>query len=174
MDLDNDLDASTPCTVARRASVSQGRALLSVWEKAFKETARSQFSEEGLEAATSIDTFASDLKIASLDPQPVGVNGHLAPIWGALSLALGLNLEEAGYLFLLNHAKAIMSAAVRASVMGPYMAQNTLASQLLQDLVRSSLEKVWLLPPEEAGQVVPIMDLWVGRHEMLYSRIFNS
>jgi urease accessory protein len=174
MDLDNDLDASTPCTVARRASVSQGRALLSVWEKGFKETARVQFSEEGLEAATSIDTFASDLKIASLSPEPITVNGHFAPLWGAVGLALGLNLEEAGYLFLLNHAKAVMSAAVRASVMGPYMAQNILASQALQELVRTSLEKVWLLPPEEAGQVVPMMDLWVGRHEMLYSRIFNS
>ena len=28
--LDNDIDASTPCTVARRASIAQGRALLSV------------------------------------------------------------------------------------------------------------------------------------------------
>ena len=174
MDLDNDLDASTPCTVARRASISQGRALLSVWEKGFKETARSQFSDEGLEAATSIDTFASDLKVAALSSEPLTVNGHLAPIWGAVSLALGLNLEEAGYLFLLNHTKAVMSAAVRSSVMGPYMAQNILASQSLQELVRASLEKVWLLPPEDAGQVVPAMDLWVGRHEMLYSRIFNS
>ncbi|KAL8850910.1 MAG: hypothetical protein Q9221_004165 [Calogaya cf. arnoldii] len=174
MELDNDLDASILCTVARRASIAQGRALLSVWERGFKESARSQFSEEGLEAATSIDTFASDLKIAALSPEPITVNGHLAPIWGAVSLALGLNLEEAGYLFLLNHAKAVTSAAVRASVMGPYMAQNVLASQALQELVRSSLEKVWLTPPEDAGQVVPMMDLWVGRHEMLYSRIFNS
>jgi urease accessory protein len=174
MELDNDLDASTLCTVARRASIAQGRALLSVWEKGFRETARTQFSDEGLEAATSIDTFASDLKIASLSPEPVTVNGHLAPIWGAVSLALGLNLEEAGYLFLLNHAKAVMSAAVRASVMGPYMAQNVLASQALQELLRRSLEKVWLLPPGDAGQVVPAMDLWIGRHEMLYSRIFNS
>ena len=174
MDLDNDLDASTPCTVARRASISQGRALLGVWDKAFKETARTQFSEEGLEAATTIDTFASDLKVASLSSDPVTVNGHMAPIWGAVGLALGLNLEEAGYLFLLNHAKAVMSAAVRASVMGPYMAQNILSSQTLQELIRSSLEKVWLMPPEEAGQVVPVIDLWVGRHEMLYSRIFNS
>lgn len=174
MELDNDLDASTPCTVARRASIAQGRALLSLWEKGFRETARTQFSDEGLEAATSIDTFASDLKIAVLSPEPITVNGHFAPIWGAISLALGLNLEEAGYLFLLNHAKAVMSAAVRASVMGPYMAQNILASQSLQELLRRSLEKVWLLPPGDAGQVVPAMDLWVGRHEMLYSRIFNS
>jgi urease accessory protein len=174
MDLDNDLDASTPCTVARRASTSQGKALLSVWEKGFMTTAKVQFSEDGIEAATTLETFASDLKIAALNSEPVTVNGHLAPLWGVVCLALGLNLEEAGYMFLLNHAKAVMSAAVRASVMGPYMAQNILASRELQELIRESLERVWLLPPEDASQVVPMMDLWVGRHEMLYSRIFNS
>ncbi|KKZ64793.1 hypothetical protein EMCG_09304, partial [[Emmonsia] crescens] len=35
--LDNDLDASTPCTVTRRASVAQGLALLGVWERAFRD-----------------------------------------------------------------------------------------------------------------------------------------
>ncbi|KIX06551.1 uncharacterized protein Z518_04527 [Rhinocladiella mackenziei CBS 650.93] len=173
MDLDNDLDASTPCNVARRASIAQGRALLSVWEKAFAATAKSQF-EEGVESVTAIEVFARDLKIAAVSPDPLPVNGHLAPLWGVVCLALGLNLEEAGYLFLLNHAKAVLSAAVRASVMGPYMAQSILAGHELQDLIRQSLEKVWLRQPQDAGQVVPSMDLWVGRHEMLYSRIFNS
>lgn len=171
-DLDNDLDASTPCTVARRASIAQGRALLSVWEKAFAVTSRRQFSES-LEAATALSTFATELKISSISPQPT-VNGHLAPLWGVVSLSLGLNLEEAGYVFLLNHAKAVISAGVRASVMGPYQAQTFLASEELQNLIRNSLGSVWLLQPEDAGQVVPVMDLWIGRHELLYSRIFNS
>lgn len=174
MDLDNDLDASTPCTVAKRASIAQGRALLSVWEKAFRKTAGDQFADNGLEAATCIDTFAGDLKAATLSQNPITVNGHLAPIWGAVCIALGLNLEETGYLFLLNHAKAVLSAAVRASVMGPYMSHSILASEALQDLVKQSLEAVWFLQPEDAGQVVPSLDLWLGRHEMLYSRIFNS
>ena len=77
-------------------------------------------------------------------------------------------------MFLLNHAKAVLSAAVRASVMGPYMSHSILASEALQNLVKKSLETVWFLQPEDAGQVVPSLDLWVGRHEMLYSRIFNS
>jgi urease accessory protein len=173
-DLDNDLDASTPCTVARRASIAQGRALLGVWEKAFASTAKSQH-EDDIEAATTIEIFSRDLKLAAISSDPLpAVSGHLAPLWGVVCLALGLNLEEAGYLLLLNHAKAVMSAAVRASVMGPYMAQTILAGQGLQDLIRRSLEKVWFLQPEDAGQVVPSLDLWVGRHEMLYSRIFNS
>ncbi|KIW15538.1 hypothetical protein PV08_05586 [Exophiala spinifera] len=175
-DLDNDLDASTPCTVARRASIAQGRALLSVWEKAFSPAFKARPDKgDGLEALLTIEIFARDLKLASLssDPLPL-VNGHLAPLWGVVCLALGLNLEEAGYLFLLNHAKAVLSAAVRASVMGPYMAQNILAGRDLQTIIHQSLEKIWFLQPEDAGQVVPTMDLWIGRHEMLYSRIFNS
>ncbi len=174
MDLDNDLDASTPCNVARRASIAQGRALLSVWEKAFAPSAATSQFGDGLEPATVLEVFAKDLKLSAISSAPLPVNGHLAPLWGVICLALGLNLEEAGYLFLLNHAKAVMSAAVRASVMGPYMAQTVLAGRELQDLVRQSLEKVWMLQPEDAGQVVPAMDLWMGRHEMLYSRIFNS
>jgi urease accessory protein len=172
-DLDNDLDASTPCTVARRASIAQGRALLSVWEKAFATTAALDH-EIKTEAMTALEIFSKDVKMAAISSDPLPVNGHLAPLWGIICLTLGLNLEEAGYLFLLNHAKAIISAAVRASVMGPYMAQTVLASKNLQTLIRGCLERVWFLQPEDAGQVVPIMDLWVGRHEMLYSRIFNS
>lgn len=173
MDLDNDLDASTTCRIARRASVAQGRALLSVWEKSFAGGAASTFPES-VEAPTVIETFAKDLQAASNKPEPITINGHLAPLWGVVCLALGLNLEESGYLFLLNHAKAVLSAAVRASVMGPYLAQNMLAGQELQEQIRKCLEKVWLTQPEDAGQAVPILDLWIGRHEMLYSRLFNS
>lgn len=174
MDLDNDLDASTPCTVARRASIAQGRALLGVWDKAFSSVAKTQFSEDGGEAAAAIEMFASELKISTASTDRLPVNGHFAPLWGVMTLSLGLNLEEAGYLFLLNHVKAVISAAVRASVMGPYMAQTVLAGAELQQLIRKSLEIVWFLQPEDAGQVVPVMDLWIGRHEKLYSRIFNS
>lgn len=173
MELDNDLDASTPCNVARRASIAQGRALLSVWEKAYASPAKVHGGEDS-EAAAAVEVFSRDLKFGAISSDPFPVNGHLAPLWGVICSALGLNLEESGYLFLLNHAKAVLSAAVRASVMGPYMAQTVLAGHDLQDLIRHSLEKVWFLQPEDAGQVVPAMDLWIGRHEMLYSRIFNS
>lgn len=172
-ELDNDLDASTLCTVQKRASIAQGRALLSVWEKAFAATAKKQFSESR-EAAATLATFSTDLKVAAISTEKLPVNGHLAPIWGVVAVSLGLNLEEAGYVFLLNHSKAVISAGVRASVMGPYQAQSLLAGEPLQKLVKTSLEKVWFLQPEDAGQAVPSLDIWNGRHELLYSRIFNS
>ncbi|RMZ81544.1 hypothetical protein DV737_g2521, partial [Chaetothyriales sp. CBS 132003] len=200
-DLDNDLDASTPCTVARRASISQGRALLAVWTKAFCSSARSDHDKA---AAVALDRFAHALKLAAISSPsssssssvlsapssasssssgvlpasstapPSAINGHLAPLWGCMCKALGLSAQETAYLFVFNHAKGVISAAVRASVMGPYMAQSMLASGHLEQSIRNTLERVWFVRPDDAGQVVPLMDLWLGRHEMLYSRIFNS
>ena len=57
--------------------------------------------------------------------------------------------------------------------MGPYLAQSVLASQRLQDLIEYRIEG-WGTEVEDAGQVVPPLDIWLGRHEVLYSRIFNS
>lgn len=172
--LDNDLDASTPCTVARRASVAQGRALLSIWDKALLHSIVKSCTTAST-ATDSIRSFGRKLKLSVLSTKDVAdINGHFAPLWGVVCLALGLEIQQVAYLFLFNHAKAVLSAAVRASVMGPYQAQSVLAGQVLREQIRSCLERVWVVQTEDAGQVVPSIDLWIGRHELLYSRIFNS
>ncbi|KAL6231562.1 hypothetical protein BDW75DRAFT_219873 [Aspergillus navahoensis] len=176
--LDNDLDASTPCPVAQRASIAQGRALLGVWERAFRSTyalhngdylVRNPGVQSGIKAVTN---FSEALK-CSMDDE-LGAKGHLAPLWGTVCLAMGMDARQTAYVFMLNHAKAVLSAAVRASVMGPYQAQSVLASKDLQDMITERINRDWYTPVEDAGQVVPPLDLWVGRHELLYSRIFNS
>lgn len=176
-DLDNDLDASTPCTVARRASIAQGRALLGVWERSFRISwgDASQGADGQDHAAKALRDFSRAMKLNSDDvPITFHIHGHFAPIWGTTSRVMGLDAYQAAYVFLINHAKAVLSAAVRASVMGPYQAQSLLAGKEVQQVVRQCIEKVWDSSPEDAGQVVPSLDLWVGRHELLYSRIFNS
>jgi urease accessory protein len=174
--LDNDLDASTPCIVAQRASVAQGRALIGVWERAFRVSfAQHRGADAGADVAVSaIDEFSDALKSCFDDADELGPMGHFAPLWGVVCRAMGLDLQQTAYVFVLNHAKAVLSAAVRASVMGPYQAQNILASQNLQDTIMARIEREWDTEVEQAGQVVPALDLWVGRHELLYSRIFNS
>lgn len=175
--LDNDLDASTPCTVARRASIAQGRALLGVWERSFRSSwsDASQGADGEDHAAEALRDFSRAMKLNSDDaPITFHIHGHFAPIWGTTSRIMGLEAYETAYVFLINHAKAVLSAAVRASVMGPYQAQSLLAGKDIQQVVRQCIEEVWDLTPEDAGQVVPSLDLWVGRHELLYSRIFNS
>ncbi|KAI1809457.1 UreF-domain-containing protein [Poronia punctata] len=169
-DLDDVLDASIICTVGRRASIAQGRALLSIWEKSFSHPQTIATTTQGQEKATSVKLlveFSSLLRKSQ-------VSAHLAPLFGAVSANLGLSLRQTAYVFLLSHAKALASAAVRAGVFGPYQAQKVLASAATQELLADLVEKHWDVPFEEAGQSVPVMDLWIGRHEMLYSRIFNS
>jgi urease accessory protein len=108
------------------------------------------------------------------EPEPPAVAAHLAPLLGAVCALVGLSLEQTAYVFMLGHVKALVSAAVRAGMFGPYQAQKTLASGTVQGLITAVIEREWETPVEEAGQNVPVMDLWVGRHEVLYSRIFNS
>jgi urease accessory protein len=87
---------------------------------------------------------------------------------------MGMSLEQTAYVFMLSHVKALLSAAVRASIFGPYHAQKVLASAGVRDGIDEVVKREWDTKVEDAGQSVPVMDLWVGRHEMLYSRIFNS
>ncbi|KAK2749450.1 hypothetical protein FQN57_006384 [Myotisia sp. PD_48] len=182
--LDNDLDASTPCTVARRASVAQGLALLQVWERAFRGTifpneaiSGDERSQTAQLAADTLSKFSESLKLAEADEDGEvngEASGHFAPIWAVVCLAMGIELDQAAYVFMLNQAKAVLSASVRASVMGPYQSQSVLASTDLQKMIVQLLQEQWLTEPDHAGQVVPTLDLWMGRHELLYSRIFNS
>ncbi|KAJ5566859.1 Urease accessory protein UreF [Penicillium sp. DV-2018c] len=177
--LDNDIDASTPCIVAARASIAQGRALIGVWERAFRVSfagpgSPSPVSGDAESAIAAIDDLSDALKSCMEEDDGLGPKGHFAPLWGVVCRAMGLDLQQTAYVFVMNHAKAVLSAAVRASVMGPYQAQNVLASQSLQDMITRRIAREWNTPVEEAGQIVPALDLWVGRHELLYSRIFNS
>lgn len=85
-----------------------------------------------------------------------------------------MSIEQTAYVFMLSHVKALLSAAVRASIFGPYHAQKLLASREVQEGIQKVIGRKWHTRVEDAGQSVPVMDLWIGRHEMLYSRIFNS
>lgn len=110
---------------------------------------------------------------ATSDDLPAA-SAHLAPLFGAIASVVGMSLQQTAYVFMLSHVKALLSAAVRASMFGPYHAQKLLASRAVQEGIRKAVEKEWETKLEDAGQSVPVMDLWIGRHEMLYSRIFNS
>lgn len=185
-DLDDTLDAAIICAVGRRASIAQGRALVSVWERSFS----SSLPEEAVEtlrpyvtllkatsaAASLSSTTSSSCPTSKLDSQdlPPPVSAHLGPIFGAVSKLVGLTMHQTAYVFMLSHVKALVSAAVRASVFGPYQAQKVLGGVDVQRVIVTVIEREWSTPVEEAGQTMPIMDLWIGRHELLYSRIFNS
>lgn len=170
--LDDQLDAAVICTVGRRASVAQGRALLSIWERSFKTTILPGSAADAL----VLKDFSALLRRESTKAggEAPLVAAHLGPLFGAICAIVGLPLRQTAYVFMLSHVKALISAAVRANMFGPYQAQKLLASENVQDLINVVVEREWYTSVEEAGQSVPVMDLWVGRHELLYSRIFNS
>lgn len=176
VDLDDSIDAAIMCTVGRRASVAQGRALLSIWDRSFRTSIPQGCSETAIEAVSSFTSTlrsTSSTSPAAIDEIPP-VSAHLAPLFGAIACTLGISLQQTAYVFMLSHIKALLSAAVRASIFGPYQAQKLLASVEIQDGITKAIGNEWKTNIEDAGQCVPVMDLWIGRHEMLYSRIFNS
>lgn len=161
------------CTVGRRASVAQGRALLSIWDRSFAAALPVGVS---VAAVKVLKDFAILLKGTSTnvsDDLPTA-SAHLGPLFGAVASILGMSLQQTAYVFMLSHVKALLSAAVRASIFGPYHAQKMLASVVVQEGIQKVIDQEWNTKVEDAGQSVPVMDLWFGRHEMLYSRIFNS
>ncbi len=168
--LDAELDACTLCPVARRASVAQGRALLTLWERAFRGTTVPGAEE----AVAALEAFGSALRSAVEDTEVEVVSGHFAPLWAVVTRAMGVLEHESAYTFLFNHAKAVVSAGVRKGVMGPYAAQGILGGGWLKEEVERGLRVGGRIEVEDAGQGVPGVDLWLGRHEVIYSRIFNS
>jgi urease accessory protein len=158
---------------------------MSVWERSFRPnyvppapvvTNTCSWSNLGRgsdgDAVKILRDYSTMLREAKDDP-PI-VSAHLAPLFGAISAILGLSLRQTAYVFMLSHVKALISAAVRASMFGPFQAQKLLAGANVQSMIDVVIDREWATPVEEAGQSVPVMDLWIGRHELLYSRIFNS
>jgi urease accessory protein len=173
VELDDTLDAAIMCTVGRRASVAQGRALLSIWDRSFSQALPSESSGAAVEALKEFTGLLRGTSSKDSDDLPTA-SAHLGPLFGAIACILGLSLEQTAYIFMLSHVKALLSAAVRASMFGPYHAQKMLASVEVQEGIRRVIDQEWDTKVGDAGQGVPVMDLWIGRHEMLYSRIFNS
>lgn len=174
-DLDDYLDAAVMCTVGKRASVAQGRALLGIWERSF--TASAAVAGGAGEHDATLREYSRALRAPARDYDETGlppVAAHLAPLFGVICRVVGLSLHQTAYIFMLGHVKALISAAVRANLLGPYQAQRLLASSEVMGMIAAAIEREWDTPVEEAGQSVPVLDLWVGRHEVLYSRIFNS
>jgi urease accessory protein len=182
--LDDELDAGTLCAVARRASVAQGRALLALWERCFAAHYGAGDGREERAGAADARAVLRELCLASRDGDGLagpgeedacaGGHGHFAVVWGTVTRAMNLDLRTAAYAFLLAHTRGVLGAAVRAGAMGPYQAQAELADPRLRARIDGLVQHLWDVEPRDAAQTVPALDLWVGRHEKLYSRIFNS
>jgi urease accessory protein len=141
-------DAFTTNHVANRASRAQGRAFLAAVSRIFPEA-----------DSTGLKASAPTL-------------GHFAPVFGACLRRLDVPREAAGRLFFFQHLRGILGAAVRLNIIGPMEAQVVQRKLLVTaDQVRQSCEH---LAVEDAAQTAPLLDLWQGAQDRLYSRLFQS
>jgi len=139
-------DAFMTNHVANRASRAQGRAFLTAVERIFK----------------------SAFEIPKFETQ----SAHFAPVFGACLRRLDLSRETAGRMFFFNHLRSVMAAAVRLNIIGPMEAQmlqqqiSLKAERILADCHRLTLDQI--------AQTAPLLDLWQGAQDRLYSRLFQS
>jgi urease accessory protein len=137
--------------VANRASLAQGKALVVAAERAF-----------GL------------APLFELGRQVRGraIEGHLAPLFGAMTAALELDTETAVRLFLYINARGLLSSAVRLNIVGPLEAQ-AIQFQFGPFVERLATRRSHLRP-EDAAQTAPALELLHITHDRIYSRLFQS
>lgn len=132
--------------VANRASRAQGRAFLTAVERVFKSAIR--------------------------DPRSALEFAHFAPVFGACLRLLAAARETTARMFCFNHVRSVLAAAVRLNIVGPMEAQSLqhqLAAQA-ESMSRSCAS----LTLEDLAQTAPLLELWQGSQDRLYSRLFQS
>lgn len=150
-ELDRLYEAFTSNHVANRASRLQGRALLAAVERIFP---------------------GRGIQTESTCPQPIAPFGHLAPVFGAVTRSLGVLQDDTLRLFVFTHLRGVLAAAVRLNIVGPMDAQ-AIQFQLSPEaeaVARDGAE----LGLDDLAQTAPLLDLWQGAQDRLYSRLFQS
>lgn len=143
-EFDNQCDAFLSNHVANRASRLQGRAFLNSARRIFE-----SLSETSVSAKFS----------------------HLAPIFGAVTESLAIARANAVELFAFQNLRGLIAAAVRLGIVGP------LEGQRLQFELSPRVRKILSgndLPVTEVACVSPLLEIWQGSHDRLYSRLFQS
>ena len=98
--------------------------------------------------------------------------GHLAPAFGVVMRDLGLAREEALRLFVFLHLRGVIGSAVRLNIVGPMEGQ-TIQHQLVE-LAEKTVEEGLAVALEDLAQTAPLLELWQGSQDRLYSRLFQS
>ena len=100
------------------------------------------------------------------------LKAHYAPVFGAVSRALGIDELEAQRMFLFVTVRGVASAAIRLGLLGSYEAQrlqNELAPNI-DGVIRQATAR----DPDDIAQSAPLIDLFQSTHDRLYSRLFQS
>jgi urease accessory protein len=150
-EVDEWCDAFLSNHVANRASRAQGQSLLASAEKIFH--------------VNELSAFRTAIRNHNLA-------GHFAPVFGRVAALLDLDERSTARLFVFMQLRGWISAAVRLNLIGPLEGQ-TIQHQLAgaAEAVAARFGEVSL---EDAAQTAPLLDVWQGTQDRLYSRLFQS
>ncbi|XP_068663598.1 urease accessory protein F isoform X2 [Aristolochia californica] len=147
------LEATLTNEVSRKASVSQGSALLRVAASAFHEV-----------------PSLKEMKDASLSSGLVSI--HHAPVFGVICGLLGFDCGTTQRAYMFVTMRDVISAATRLNLVGP-LGASVLQHQIAH--IAEQLAKKWMdRPIEEACQTAPLFDTIQGCHVYLFSKLFCS
>jgi len=93
-------------------------------------------------------------------------------VFGVCLRRLDVPRGTSARLFFFNHLRAILASAVRLNIVGPMEAQvlqHRLATLAEEMAVRSAAYTL-----DDLAQTAPLLDLWQGAQDRLYSRLFQS
>jgi urease accessory protein len=85
---------------------------------------------------------------------------------------LEVSRDAAGQLFFFNHLRGILASAVRLGIVGPMEGQSL--QHKLSIRAREILGRCAALGIDDLAQTAPLLDLWQGTQDRLYSRLFQS
>jgi urease accessory protein len=161
-EFDSFCDVFTTNHVANRASRAQGRAFLTAVERIFLER-RSSDRHNNKQAH-----HQADLEIGV----PTPPCGHFAPIFGASLRRQEISRTMTARMFFFNHLRSVLAAAVRLNITGPMEAQ--ILQHRLTVKVEAVLQICESLTLADLAQTAPLLEVWQGAQDRLYSRLFQS
>ena len=154
--LDQLSDAFLSNHVANRASRLQGRAFLTAVERIFP-------------AARAAPPLVPDGAGGPADRAPFA---HLAPTFGACLRELDVPRPTVIRLFFFSHLRSLLAASVRLNIVGPMEAQ--VLQHRLATLTETVAVRASVFTLTDLAQTAPLLDLWQGAQDRLYSRLFQT
>ncbi len=137
--------------VTNHASRSQGQALLVAVERTFP-----------LPVLVGLRSTVLDRNLP----------GHLAPVFGVMTHHLKIDVDSAVRLFLFLALRGSIASAVRLGILGP------MEGQALQFRLAPEAEGVASrcadIPTTKIAQTAPLLEIFHGAHDRLYSRLFQT
>ncbi|KAJ1865142.1 hypothetical protein LPJ73_000096 [Coemansia sp. RSA 2703] len=160
--------------VAMRASIAQGGGLLSLFNRGYAHAGLMA----GRRGSVCEDVAKRLQRLARLGE----IRGHWATTFGFVCAALGISCAHTQQVFLFQFVRQVFSAAVRLNLVGPLRAQTLTcdAQQLVSLLLEQHGQRRVAFGSdddvfgESAVYTEPMLELFQGMHDRLYSRIFNS